>query len=230
MENINNLEKKISVGKVKNLLKGTQSLLKVKEILDDMGIKFFLIHGTLLGIVRDGFLLPHDALFGAGGDIDVASFNEMPDYMFGEFIRIVQKHGCKMFQIESQEWEGYRVVAAYIRGELLPWPIGIEFWKKIPGDKFLTYDQLKTIPSDYCEELIEIEYMGKTFNIPKNYDKFLEYNYGKSWRIPATFAIVNGKRVWAECDYDGNIIKPINVLEETNSFFLGSITNYKKIS
>lgn len=205
-------------------------MLKAKEILDEMGINFFLTHGILLGIARDGFPLPYDALFDAGGDIDLASFDELPDYMFGEFARIAQKHGCKMFEIGAKEYNGFRFAAAYIRGNPLPWPVGIEFWKKISGDTVMTCDQLKTIPSDYCEELTEIEFMGKKFNIPKNYDKFLEYNYGKSWRNPATFAIVNGKRVWVECDYDGNVKEPLNVLEDISPFFLGSLGNYKKIS
>jgi len=228
MEIRDNSEDKISVKKVKNMLNGIQSLLKAKEIFDDMGINFFLTHGTLLGIVRDGFPLPHDALFGVGGDIDVASYDDIPDYMFGEFTRIVKKHGCFMFEISAKEYNGYRFVSAYIRGDLLPWPVGIEFWKKIDGNTIMTCDQLRTIPNEYCENLIEKEFMGKKFNIPQNYEKFLEYNYGKTWGTVATFAIVNGERVWVECDYDGNVKEPINVLEKTSDFFLGR--NYKEIS
>ena len=219
-------EEKIKISRVHNILRGSESLLKTKEIFDEMGINFFLIHGTLLGVYRDGFLCPHEVPNCSIGDIDVASFDEMPDDKFAKFTEIVEKHGLKMLQISAKEYNGSRLVAAYIRGT--HWYIGIEFWVRLPDNKtVMTYDGLVTCPSKFFDSFKEINYLGKMFNIPGDTEGFLEYNYGESWRTHCVQAIVGDKRVWVKCDLSGDIIKPVEVMDTISGF--SKVLNYKAI-
>ena len=52
-----------------DIQKGEKSILEIKELMDDLEVIFFLRHGTCLGAVRDGQLIPWD------DDIDIGSKN-----------------------------------------------------------------------------------------------------------------------------------------------------------
>ncbi|HIB35549.1 MAG TPA: hypothetical protein EYO26_03970, partial [Dehalococcoidia bacterium] len=54
-----------------DIQKGEKSLLKIKELMDELKVIFFLRHGTCLGAVRDGQLITWD------DDIDIGSIIEM---------------------------------------------------------------------------------------------------------------------------------------------------------
>ena len=219
-------EEKIKVSRVHNILRGSESLLKTKEIFDEMGINFFLIHGTLLGVYRDGFLCPHEVPNCSIGDIDVASFDEMPDDKFDKFTEIVEKHGLKMFQISAKEGDGFRVVGAYIRGT--HWYVGIEFWSRLSDkENVMTYDGLLKCPSKFFDSFKEIKYLGQIFNIPRDTEGFLEHNYGESWRTHCVQAIVDNKRAWVKCDLSGDIIKPVEVMDTISGF--SKVSQYKSI-
>lgn len=201
----------ISLRGVYNLLKGSESLLATKEILDEMGIEFFLTHGTLLGLVRNGFPIPYDA--GRSGDVDLASFDEMPDSRFKEFTSVVEKHGLKMFLIQAKEVHGSRVAAAYIRGTA--WYVGVEFWSKISDQRVAAYGRPVILPSKYFESpLKKIKHLGKEFNIPGDTEGLLEFNYGKNWKIPCVQVVIDNKKVFVKCDLSGNIILPVEVMDE----------------
>jgi len=220
-------EKTIKVNRLRAILNGSESLLKAKEVLDDMGIDFFLIHGTLLGLYRDGYPCPYESPSGMG-DIDLASFDDMPKSRFKEFTQIVEKHGLVMYSIsERPVGDTWGTAGAYIRGT--PWYIGIEFWKKMPEEeKVVTYDGLLTCPSKFFETFKEINYLGKKFKIPVGTEGFLEYNYGKSWKIPCVQALANGRRVWVKCDLNGEFLEPLEIMDDISGFYKGQVL--KKIS
>ena len=52
-----------------DIQKGEKSILEIKELMDELDVIFFLRHGTCLGAVRDGQLIPWD------DDIDIGSKN-----------------------------------------------------------------------------------------------------------------------------------------------------------
>ena len=209
-------KKEMKISSFRAIFNGSESLLRMKDVLDEMKISFFLIHGTLLGLYRDGHLCAHETPSGMG-DIDVASFDEMPNSRFGEFTRVVEKHGLKMFQIDSKEGYGKRTVGAYIRGT--PWYLGIEFWKRIPEKNIVvTYDGLATCPSKFFETFKEINYLGRKFKIPGDTEGFLEYNYGKNWKTRCVQALADGKKVWVKCDIDGEFLDPIQIIDDISEF------------
>ena len=50
-----------------DIQKGEKSILEIKELMDELDVIFFLRHGTCLGAVRAGQLIPWD------DDIDIGS-------------------------------------------------------------------------------------------------------------------------------------------------------------
>ena len=56
------------------------------------------------------------------------------------------------------------------------------FWfEKI--DKEWIYNNTLRYPAYFFDELDEVNFLNTKFKVPKNPKKFLEYTYGKDWRI-----------------------------------------------
>ena len=43
---------------------------------------------------------------------------------------------------------------------------------------------IMAVPSSFFMDLLPLEFYKMTFNVPKKTEKYLEYRYGKNWRIP----------------------------------------------
>lgn len=78
-------------------------------------------------------------------------------------------------------------------GELLTKTLLLTF--KIFGCKYL----LLSIPSHHFKNLSTINFYGMEFRIPGRTEEYLEYKYGKNWKIP--------KRDWIYYKEDGAIFK-----------------------
>ena len=86
-------------------------------------------------------------------------------------------------------------------------------------------------PIEPFEKFTTLKYLGKSFKVPKNPDKLLEYWFGDKWKIPARkvwieenelidnqsmgFKISNAKEVFVECKVSGEIVYPLNILDIT---------------
>jgi hypothetical protein len=63
-------------------------------------------------------------------------------------------------------------------------------------------DFLLIVPKRYFEELGTIRFYGTTFNIPFDAEAYLEYHYGKDWKMP--------KKKWDSGKDDGAIVIPLH--------------------
>jgi len=206
--------------KVKNfyyILKLSRTILVMKKIMAEMGLNFYLKNGTLLGLLRDGFPIP-------GDDVDLFSFDELPDSRFDEFTEVVKKHGLLMYHIEAKNLRKIRVVGVYIRGDNII-ATGIEFWaKEESGKNFVTYDGGLLCPKEFFEgEKRQIDFLGEKFDIPTDSEGFLEYNFGKNWKTRGIVCIIDGKRLWVKCDINKDIILPIEIINEVQPFDKGTV-------
>jgi len=88
-----------------------KSLREIKKILDKIEIRYWLDHGTLLGVVRDGKLIPWDT------DIDIGIFHS-------EAKKVIKK-------IPELEKKGYKVdvTDSSIYLSKLPIAIGLGFYR-----------------------------------------------------------------------------------------------------
>jgi hypothetical protein len=154
-------------------MSAAETVLKdAKRILDQLGVKFFLRHGTCLGAVRDRAFIPWD------DDLDIGSIigmHGLTQEMVHETAAAFVENGFEVkvkvnelnLSVDMQksgiqlDWTCYRI----IDGDIYQWPV------------------LK-IRANLHENLREIDFLGTTFMVPNPPEEYFELKYGPEWMIP----------------------------------------------
>ena len=175
-------------------------LFEIANIVETVGLKYMLYGGTCLGAIRDKAFVATDK------DVDFACLNE-------DFVPVA-KILVKMFSSA-----GMTVELIDHRHER-PWsglPYGIKISKYGVNSDFFSHFKVgnrRFVPShygsyclvhkaEYLENLREIEFYGRRFNIPDRYSEFLVEKYG-NWREPhREFYNVSKETCRKDCK-DGN--------------------------
>jgi len=176
------------------------------DILKSLNIEYCISFGTLLGIYRDNRLIPHDS------DIDV------------EIIHPVNTKKIEEEFVKNGFTLGHKVVvmgkvqqlAFYTDDEVV---FDIAFYQKIGSYVYCFHDSdlYFKFPANYYKKFIPYEFSGYTTYTPINPEQWLEYTYGKNWKIPKT-SKPNGWRE-EEDEYgmavkiDGDIIQEIKKIQ-----------------
>ena len=150
-----------------------ESLLKeAKMILDQLGIDFFLRHGTCLGAVRDQAFIPWDDDLDIGSVIGLHGLTEKKVYETAEAFK---ENGYNMKVIDSDlhlsvdlkkfgiqmDWTCYRI----IDDSIYQWPV------------------IK-IPVSLHVNLKPIKFLGETFMVPNPPEEYFRLKYGPNWMTP----------------------------------------------
>ena len=155
-------------------------LFEIADIVESVGLKYMLYGGTCLGAVRDKAFVATDR------DIDFACLNE-------DFVPLVKKLVEKFNNADM-------VVELIDHRHERPWnglPYGIKLSKYGVDSDFFSHFKIGDrtfVPSHYgryclvhkkkyLEDLNEVEFYGRRFNIPADCDGFLTEKYG-NWREP----------------------------------------------
>lgn len=171
------------------------------DILEKIGVRYWLSAGTLLGFHRDGNFIPHDT------DIDVEIFTDSAvqkiiEYMPFDPIRIVKKNGRYM-------------QLAFIDEKKVIFDI---YFYYIYGDKLVNWNDSGILyyPAEMFDELTTISFQKHQYPCP-NPDRYCELRFGKDWSIPK-----HSKNNWAE---DATcIIKHVELAKKRN-FLESLLTN-----
>lgn len=172
------------------LIKAKKMLRDVADILEQCRIQYVLEAGTLLGIVRENRLLPWD------NDVDIT---------------ITEKYEKKLLHNRWRFWlKGYRFYVRRYKRNTGPFRKGqvriiriqtrrlifvkdmslldIFIKRPIENEYFWTVDVkrpvLKAVPKCFYDETTTLEFDGKYYSVPRDYEGYLAYHYGKDWRIP----------------------------------------------
>ena len=151
---------------------------EVFAALTSFGLTPWIMGGTLLGPVRSGALLPHDD----DADVGYVSAHEHPadvaleSYALQRFLEAaghtVIRYGATQLQVLFPEQAGAAfhvdIFGGFYRDEMFMQP----FHVRAP------------IPRDTFENLTEITIEGWSFAAPNPPERWLEANYGPTWRIP----------------------------------------------
>ncbi|HIO34396.1 MAG TPA: hypothetical protein EYN24_07690 [Gammaproteobacteria bacterium] len=147
-------------------------LKETKHVLDQLGIVFFLRHGTCLGAVRDDSLITWD------DDLDVGS--------------VIGLHGLteeRMYEavdLFSQQGFDPNVTVSEIglEVEMRKYDVPID-WNcyRIIGDNIYQWPVVQ-ISLSLHTELKEIKFLGETFLVPNPPEDYLRQRYGPDWGIP----------------------------------------------
>lgn len=149
--------------------------------LNSLGVRWWLMDGTLLGFVREGEFLGHDA------DVDIGI--HMSDYS-PALLSALRDTGLQLYSQHGTPDNGLEIT---VRSR----------WLYLPGtslDIFLFYDDegqdtwwhatsYKGHQMRYRYprfELETLEVRGQTYNVPSPPERFLVQKYGDDWRTPNT--------------------------------------------
>lgn len=151
------------------------SLSKVMKLLtDEFGVKAFVSSGTLLGIVRDGKLIPHD------DDVDICYISQ-----FDTEPEILEE---RQRMVEFLQSKGYHLRHSGIAHYWCTTPEGINldiFTGFVEGE-YCSMNPLerKGVSKSDVLPLQEKVVNGHIMLLPANPDALLKLNYGESWRVP----------------------------------------------
>lgn len=139
------------------------------DILDEFGAMWWLSAGTMLGIHRDGRLIPHDT------DLDVGSLET--EKRFDEMDELFFSHGFRIYR-----------AMPYQRAYVYLGVIFDVYSFHRDGDKLLAHTDGGTQVKKWAhfENLGEVEFGGRTYKTPNPVEDYLEVRYGPTWKIPKT--------------------------------------------
>jgi len=166
-------------------------LLEIRQLLNDANIIFFLRHGTCLGAVRDGELIPWD------DDIDIGSIIGMHNLDEPSILQAVDGFKRAGFQVKVLETDFHIGVELSKLGIPVDWTCYRVFEKSI-----LQYPGVK-IPVQLYEDLSTVSLLDKPFLVPSPPEEYLTLKYGHDWRVP--------KKTGFEADIIDSIPESINL-------------------
>lgn len=149
-----------------------KAFLEMCDVLDSAGVRYFLWGGVLLGAIREKDFIEWD------WDIEIGVYTDEVYERRTELADLFKQKGFDVLRVDDS-FQNFKIdLAKYALPEVSSYtPCG---WYKEDG---MWVRNLWKIPSEFLDSLDTIEFLGRTFNCPRNPEKFLEYQYG-DWRTP----------------------------------------------
>jgi hypothetical protein len=147
-------------------------LNEAKEILDPLGVKFFLRQGTCLGAVRDQAFIPWDDDLDLGCVIGLNGFTEE---MIDPILDAFREHGYYVSVGNNDHWVAAEMIKSSLR-------IDLTFFRIVNDCIF--HFPLNWIPAHLFSDLKEIEFMGGKYLVPNPPEDYLAAKYGPNWITP----------------------------------------------
>jgi len=161
-------EKKLRLRTDEELNRQGQGLKEIRDILNDLGILYYVTHGTLLGAIRDGDFIKWD------WDVGISLKTEDVLPKFGRLISQLRKNG---FELKS-----YNSGKTHLKINALKYGARYEligFFKL--GN--MRYRRGFRYPGELFGEGTKITLRGETYRTVNQPEVYLEWMYG-DWRTP----------------------------------------------
>ena len=180
----------------KHYIAAKRLLLAVVDVLNKAGIDYMIDSGTLVGLAREGDLLPWD------DDIDIT----LPERELRRFLRVLWRlrlKGCwiskRYMKYDYALWEKGDYQSIKIRNRrygLFRGRIKVDVNIKYKADQHYYWFMLGTgmncrVDEKYFDHYEEIEFAERKVKVPAYYDQYLTLKYG-NWHVP-------------QKDYDGHV-------------------------
>lgn len=142
-----------------------ENILILRDILKNKNLRWGLIFGTLLGAVRENNFIAHDE------DVDIFIFYEDKN----KILDLIYKF--KKFGFEVARYEKNSLFSIIRNNEY----IDFYFFKKtLFGRRCLDY----FVPKSFFKRKAKIKFFNKYFPTLNNVHEYLEFQYGKDWKVP----------------------------------------------
>ena len=155
-----------------DLEKARQTVIQGSEFLKNNAA--FIDAGTLLGIFRDGDLIPHDT------DVDFAiSFDSLEDFSLPDV-------PLEWSLLRTIFWESRPMQLAYVTNGIV-----LDFYFFYGDINIETYVNVNEhgrliVPRSHFDSLETFSWNGMNTPVPALTEKYLELRYGIDWRTPST--------------------------------------------
>jgi len=159
-----------------NIKQATQDLLEIKAVLDNLRIKFWLTHGTLLGAIRE------KSFIGTDGDMDIRILAE--DWS----PKICEAFIAMNFRCASIRHYPPLITKLSLRKRVKT-DLALEYYYP-PDDVYICLtknpdDHMTIIASNLYKGDYFIQFLGRQFRVPNPPEQLLEWYYG-NWKVPTT--------------------------------------------
>jgi hypothetical protein len=157
---------------------GIENLMLARDVLTTLNVRYFLMDGTLLGLVRNGRFIDSD-----NEDIDIGILAEDFNFVsFGRCTSLMRQKGFSVHFVDGR-W-GKDFIYQWRRKGI---QLDLYFYFRRGDQRILhVYDSSDMIVYSYPAWMVEntspVEFYGRTFMAPKYREAVLEHQYG-DWKI-----------------------------------------------
>ncbi len=147
--------------------KGNLILRHFDEVAENSGVRFFLMGGTLLGLVRDNALLPWDKDLDFGCFVEEATIQDLWEiFSASPYFLPMGTVDDKLIKLRHVSGVTVDIFVNHKDGDLR--------WH---GGQFVCWQ-------DKAFNLRPLEFRGAKFYVPESAEAYLENHYGSNWRKP----------------------------------------------
>ena len=167
-----------------------KTLLLGKEIFDKLNIHFWLVCGTLLGVMREHDFIAHDSDIDLGvWDDDSVDHVAIIDAFIQAGFSLAHEYGGRGNGRQYSFWS--------------PWGVYFDIYFVAKEQDFCWLSvwvngTLRKLIYKPIENFIEVEFCGTAFSIPENYEQQFLDQYGPDWRTPIPPVERGGTWSWSD--------------------------------
>ena len=200
--------KKVRIRTKSELQIRKNEFLKICNILNNMGINYFLQTGVLLGAIRNKNFIAWD------WDVEFSVFpNEMLPKM-DALISMIKSSNFKIKKVDNNFSSAKIDFIGVLPGDVTFYTIFV--WNHDKAKKIFWRKNYK-VPEHFIINMKKIEFLKKKHYAPYPPKSYLKYHYG-NWKKPLR---TSNKKIYMRREYSG--INPIN---ETFNFLLNNIKRF----
>ena len=166
------LERSYAVQQPLDISAAEGMLREFKQIMDGLGVVFFLRQGTCLGAVRDNAFIPWD------DDLDLGSvlgLHGLTEKSIGPVADAFRNNGYFVKAEQNAHYVGLAMMKSSLRTDWTACRIIDDSIYQFPGVR---------APVKLFTQLREIDFIGETFLVPNPPEEYLRFKYGEGWMTP----------------------------------------------